>query len=82
MRKTLHLPLDPHPAFGTLLNHINGAGRDKPRGYELTVANAIWAQKGFPWHKAFTDLTQKHYGSGLSFRDPDGITLEFFAPPA
>ena len=21
------------------------------------------------------------YGSGLSFRDPDGITLEFFAPP-
>jgi glyoxylase I family protein len=22
------------------------------------------------------------YGSGLSFRDPDGITLEFFAPPA
>ena len=23
-----------------------------------------------------------HYGSGVSFRDPDGITLEFFAPPA
>jgi catechol-2,3-dioxygenase len=23
-----------------------------------------------------------HYGSGLSFRDPDGIALEFFAPPA
>ncbi|MUL65254.1 glyoxalase [Mycobacterium sp. CBMA 234] len=22
------------------------------------------------------------YGSGLSFRDPDGIALEFFAPPA
>jgi len=22
------------------------------------------------------------YGSGLSFRDPDGIPLEFFAPPA
>lgn len=21
------------------------------------------------------------YGSGLSFRDPDGITLELFAPP-
>ena len=21
------------------------------------------------------------YGSGLSFRDPDGIALEFFAPP-
>jgi glyoxylase I family protein len=22
------------------------------------------------------------YGSGLSFRDPDGIALELFAPPA
>ena len=22
-----------------------------------------------------------HYGSGVSFRDPDGIALEFFAPP-
>ena len=22
------------------------------------------------------------YGSGVSFRDPDGIPLEFFAPPA
>ncbi len=23
-----------------------------------------------------------HYGSGVSFRDPDGIALEFFAPPS
>lgn len=23
-----------------------------------------------------------HYGSGVSFRDPDGIALELFAPPA
>jgi hypothetical protein len=22
------------------------------------------------------------YGSGLSFRDPDNIALEFFAPPS
>ena len=22
-----------------------------------------------------------HYGSGVSFRDPDGVALEFFAPP-
>lgn len=26
-------------------------------------------------------IVDAHYGSGLSFRDPDGITLEFFAPP-
>ena len=27
-------------------------------------------------------IIDRHYGSGLSFRDPDGIALEFFAPPA
>ena len=26
-------------------------------------------------------IKDAHYGSGVSFRDPDGITLEFFAPP-
>jgi glyoxylase I family protein len=28
------------------------------------------------------EIKDAHYGSGLSFRDPDGIALEFFAPPA
>jgi catechol-2,3-dioxygenase len=27
-------------------------------------------------------VVDAHYGSGLSFKDPDGIALEFFAPPA
>ncbi len=27
-------------------------------------------------------IQDAHYGSGVSFRDPDGIALEFFAPPA
>jgi catechol-2,3-dioxygenase len=26
-------------------------------------------------------IKDAHYGSGLSFRDPDGIALELFAPP-
>ncbi|HEX4218369.1 MAG TPA: VOC family protein [Acidimicrobiales bacterium] len=30
-------------------------------------------------HDGIVDAT---YGSGLSFRDPDGIALEFFAPPS
>ena len=41
------------------------------------------------WEKRLDDLgvahggiVDAHYGSGLSFRDPDGIALEFFAPPA
>jgi catechol 2,3-dioxygenase-like lactoylglutathione lyase family enzyme len=28
------------------------------------------------------DVVDAPYGSGLSFRDPDNIALEFFAPPA
>jgi len=28
------------------------------------------------------DIKDAAYGSGLSFRDPDNIALEFFAPPA
>jgi glyoxylase I family protein len=28
------------------------------------------------------DIKDAGYGSGLSFRDPDGLPLEFFAPPA
>jgi glyoxylase I family protein len=41
------------------------------------------------WVERLDQLGVKHggikdatYGSGVSFRDPDGIPLEFFAPPA
>ena len=27
-------------------------------------------------------IVEAHYGSGLSFKDPDGLPLEIFAPPA
>jgi glyoxylase I family protein len=30
---------------------------------------------------AHSAIDDQHYGSGISFRDPDGIALEFFAPP-
>jgi catechol-2,3-dioxygenase len=40
------------------------------------------------WQKHLDSIGVKHggivdapYGSGLSFRDPDNIALEFFAPP-
>jgi catechol 2,3-dioxygenase-like lactoylglutathione lyase family enzyme len=40
------------------------------------------------WQQRLDELGLKHggivdapYGSGLSFRDPDNIALEFFAPP-
>ena len=65
MERTLHLPADPHPAFSELLAKVNGTGLDIKRPYELTTANAIWAQQGFPWRKEFVGLMTTTYGSGL-----------------
>ena len=31
---------------------------------------------------SYGGIVDAGYGSGLSFRDPDGIALEFFAPPS
>jgi glyoxylase I family protein len=41
-----------------------------------------WAQRLDELGVAHGEIKDAGYGSGLSFRDPDGIALEFFAPPA
>lgn len=41
-----------------------------------------WAQHLDSLGVAHGGIVDAHYGSGLSFRDPDNIALEFFAPPA
>jgi catechol-2,3-dioxygenase len=83
--------LDGGQLFG-LHTHPNGAGDqfDELRTGLDHVAFACgnrdelqrWAARldelGIP-HGGIKDA---HYGSGVSFRDPDGIALEFFAPPA
>jgi len=50
------------------------------------VADRIQLER---WEKRLDELGVSHggiqdaaYGSALSFRDPDGLPLEFFAPPA
>jgi serpin B len=66
MAKTLHLTLDEkrlHPAFHNLIEELNGAG--KKRGYQLSVANALWGQKGFGFLPEFLKLTKTNYGAGL-----------------
>lgn len=65
MNKVLHLPEDPHPAFAELSNRIRSTGRDINRPFDLSMANAIWAQRGFPWRESFKNLTREHYGAGL-----------------
>ena len=41
-----------------------------------------WARRLDELGIAHGEIKDASYGSGLSFRDPDGVALEFFAPPA
>ena len=59
----------------TGLDHVAFTCRD--RG-ELETWAARLEELGIK-HDGIKDA---HYGSGVSFRDPDGIALEFFAPPS
>jgi serine protease inhibitor len=67
MLATLHLPEgeSTHASFAKLIKDLNGDDLKK-RGFELSVANALWGQQGNIWEKNFLDLTQKHYGAGLN----------------
>ncbi len=67
-----------HDAMGALTADLNGRvheGRwdqdpDKGRKpFELTVANALWSQKGYPFRKNYRDLVGKAYGAGLTELD-------------
>ena len=47
-------------AIGGLLN----AGGEK-RGYQLSVANALWGQQGYKFLDPFLEVTRANYGGGL-----------------
>src|ERR1700744_6641551 len=55
MAKTLHFTLPPdrlHPAMGALLSDLNAAHQ----GYQLSVANGLWAQRGYHFLDYFLKL--------------------------
>ena len=75
MAKTLHFSLKEdklHQAFHALIEELNGGG--KKRGYQLSVANALWGQKGYKFLPDFLQLTKKNYGAGLQQVDFAGDT--------
>jgi catechol 2,3-dioxygenase-like lactoylglutathione lyase family enzyme len=57
------------------LDHVSfrSTDRDELEGWVKRLDDLGYAHGG---------ILDAHYGSGLSFRDPDGIALEFFAPPS
>ncbi len=57
------------PAMSELMDRLNASGKD----YKLYIANALWAQKGYPFAPAFQQTVGKYFGAG--FREVD-YTLE------
>jgi serpin B len=75
MARTLHFTLGAnrlHPAFKNLITDLNASGRKET--YRLHVANALWAQKGYPFRPEFIKLALDDYqGEAIlvDFRRPD-----------
>ena len=68
-------PEDDFSEYRVGLDHVSFGVADRA---ELET----WARRLDELGIAHGDIKDAGYGSGVSFRDPDGITLEFFAPPA
>jgi len=79
MAKVLHFPTVPsetvavkdkfarmrfHSAFGTIVKDLNARGRKG--SYELTVANALWGQKGYGFLEEFLGLIKTNYDGQLN----------------
>ncbi len=52
-----------HAAFGRLNGVLRGSGENRP--YQLSVANALWGQKGYAFAPPFVQLVRKDYGGTL-----------------
>ena len=83
--------LDSGSLFGI---HTHPTGNDQPdfsefrTGLDHVAFGVADRSELEAWEKKLDDMGIAHggvvdapYGSGLSFRDPDNLPLEFFAPP-
>jgi catechol 2,3-dioxygenase-like lactoylglutathione lyase family enzyme len=68
-------PDEPFTEFRVGLDHV---------GFGCTSRDELqkWVDRLNELGISHGGIVDAGYGSGLSFRDPDGIALEFFAPPA
>ena len=64
-----------HPAANALDGHLNALGDDPPESggegepFQLSIANATWAQEGYPFEEAFLQTLAEHYGAGMQVVD-------------
>jgi serpin B len=53
-----------HCDFGKIIKDMNARGTEDK--YELSVANALWGQKGYEFLDEFLDLVKSNYDGGLN----------------
>ena len=68
MVKALHLPADDAKALAAGdLGRYYGHPR---KAYEMSVANALWGQKGFPWRPEWLATQNERFGACLLYTSP------------
>jgi serpin B len=78
MAAVLRLPENPHRAYRLMLLSLNTIPEAKGKpAYQLSTANALWAQEGYPWRAEYKKLVAEHYAAGLFdvdfASDPDAV---------
>ena len=59
-----HLPQDDlHLALSDLMQDLGDSSEES--GYQLSIANALWGQQGYPFLKEFLTLVRQSYGGGF-----------------
>jgi serpin B len=74
-----------HPAFNALdleitETPIEPSQNDEKVPFQLSIANSLWGQEGYPFIPEFLDLLAKNYGAGMHLEDfindPEGARIE------
>jgi len=64
-----------HPAFNVVDQRLLSLGQEPRRHeeeetlFQLTVANALWGQQGFPFKQPFLETLARQYGAGMRVVD-------------
>ena len=64
MVKVLHLPTDEQKALAS--GDLGRFYAHPRKDYELSVANALWGQKDFPWRAEWLAVQNERYGAGFN----------------
>ncbi len=74
MAEALHFSLPPeqlHAAFNAYSLDLQARAEAEVEGtpFELSIANSLWGQQGFPFRPEFLDLLAENYGAGMRLVD-------------